>query len=241
VSLKPLLVRTYDRTDEENAAIAKAELEKWNAGLKKEAEPKPAYTEKEQKWAMGMLTGPSQAEMNVPDDYRRHLVKLSKSQSAKTGSTSRSSASTKRDVPQLEKQAKQNISPLKVDSVPSELYGSVSHQRKLEFAAECGISLSQVEGKGSEVGVAPSAFNYVKGGPMIRPGVAQEDIPTQLRKLNKWCERVTKKDERTSFLFLAGPDHFLGQHYSIPIYMEELFRFFNLRDIDISIVSCYTL
>ena len=59
VSLKPLPVRTYDRTDEENAAIAKAELEKWNAGLKKEPEPKPVYTDEEKEWAMGMLTGPS--------------------------------------------------------------------------------------------------------------------------------------------------------------------------------------
>ena len=101
---------------------------------------------------MGMLMGQSQAEMNAPDDYRHHLVKLFKSQSAKTGSTSHSSASTKRDVPQLGKQAKQNISPLKVDR-PFQLDGSVSTQRKLEFAAECGLSLSQVEGKDQKLGV----------------------------------------------------------------------------------------
>ena len=81
VSLKPLPQRTYDRTDEENEAIADADLNKWKAGLKarKEPEPKPVYSEKEQKWAMGMLTGPSQAEINAPDDYRRHLMKLAKS------------------------------------------------------------------------------------------------------------------------------------------------------------------
>ena len=89
-------------------------------------------------------------------------------------------------------------------------------------------------------GGAPVAFNYVQGGPMIRPGVEQEDIPTRLRSLNKWYERVAKEG-RTSFLFLAGKDHFLGQHYPLTIYMEELFRFFNLCDIDKSIVSCYTL
>ena len=137
---------------------------------------------------MGGLTGPSQAEINAPDDYKRHLQKLSKSQSAKTGS---SSASMKRDVPQLGKQAKQNISPLKVDP-PFQLDDSVSTQRKLEFAAECGITLSQVDGKGPEVGGAPVAFNYVKGGPIIRPGVEQEDIPTRLQSLNKWYERVAK-------------------------------------------------
>ena len=123
---------------------------------------------------------------------------------------------------------------------PSQLDGLVSTKRRLEFAAECGLTISQLDGKGPEVGGAAVAFNYVKGGPMIRPGVEQEDIPTRLRSLNKWYERVAKEG-RTSFYFLAGKDHFLGQEYPLPIQMEELFRFFNLRDIDISIVSCYTL
>ena len=75
---------------------------------------------------------------------------------------------------------------------PFHLGGSVSTQRKLEFAAECGMILSQLASKGPEVGVAEVAFNDVKGGPMIRPGVEQEDIPTWLRSLNKWYERVRK-------------------------------------------------
>ena len=55
VSLKPLPQRTYDRTNEENAAIADADLNKWKVGLnaRKEPEPKPAYSEKEQKWGYG--------------------------------------------------------------------------------------------------------------------------------------------------------------------------------------------
>ena len=69
VSLKPLPQRTYDRTDEENEAIADADLNKWKAGLKarKEPQPKPVYSEKDQKWAMGMLTQPPQFELNKPD------------------------------------------------------------------------------------------------------------------------------------------------------------------------------
>ena len=159
VSLKPLPVRTYDMTDEENAAIAKAKLEKWNAGLKKEPEPKLVYTDEEKEWAMGMLTEPSQYDKRKPDDYKHTLQK--KSRSAKTGS---SSASMKRDVPQLGEQAKQKISPLKV--APSQVSTT---QRWLKFSTECGLTLSQLDGKGPEVEGTAVAFNYVKGGPMVRP------------------------------------------------------------------------
>ena len=74
---------------------------------------------------------------------------------------------------------------------------------------------------------------------MVPPGVA-EDLPIRLRALNKWYDKVAKGGQ-TQFYFMAGKDHFLGQEYAIPIQMEELFRFFNLRDIDISIISFYTL
>ena len=196
----------------------------------KEPPPKPVYTEKDKKWAMGMLTEPSQYDKRKPDDYKRTLQK--KSQSVKTGS---SSASMKRDVPRLGEQANQMISPFKV--APSKVSTT---QRRLEFAAECGLTLSQLDATAPEIEGAAVAFNYVQGGPMVRPGVHPQDIPTRLRALNKWYERVAKEG-RTLFYFMAGKDHFLGQEYSLPTTMKELFRFFNLRDIDISIVSFYTL
>ena len=144
----------------------------------------------------------------------------------------------KRDVPQLGKQAKQTISPLKVD--PFQLDGSVSTQRRLEFAAECGLTLSQLDPTAIEFEGAVVALNYVKGGPMVRPELHPEEIPTRLRALNKWYLKVTKEGQEM-FYFAPGKDHFLGQAYSLSITMEELFRFFNLRDIDINIVSCYTM
>ena len=42
-------------------------------------------------------------------------------------------------------------------------------------------------------------------------------------------------------MFMAGKEHFLGEYYVISIDFVELFRFFNLRDIDVSIVSAYAL
>ena len=35
----------------------------------KDPEPKQRFTEKAEKWARSLLTTPSQAELNMPDDY----------------------------------------------------------------------------------------------------------------------------------------------------------------------------
>ena len=83
------------------------------------------------------------------------------------------------------------------------------------------------------------AFSYVKGGPMVPPEVAN-NLPTRLRSLNKWYEKVAKGGQ-TQVFFMAGKQHYLRQEYAVPIYFKELFRFYNLRDIDISIVSAYAL
>ena len=57
VSRKPLPVRPYDRTEEENKKIADAELNTWKVGLKarKEPPPKQVFTEKQYKWTKSML------------------------------------------------------------------------------------------------------------------------------------------------------------------------------------------
>ena len=107
-------------------------------------------------------------------------------------------------------------------------------------AADCGLSLSQVDQNGdAPLPASALAFNYVKGGPMVRPEVA-DDLPTRLRSLNQWYEKVTKRGQ-TQVFFMVGKKYYLRQEYEVPIDFEELFRFFNLRDLDLSIVSAYAL
>ena len=64
----------YDRTDEENLAISKAEV---HAHFHPEKpEPTPPYTEKQKEWAVGFLNTPSQYELHhKPDDYACTLMK----------------------------------------------------------------------------------------------------------------------------------------------------------------------
>jgi phage gp16-like protein len=97
---------------------------------KKEPEPRPEYTEKQKAYAKYLLTLPSQFDLHhKPDDYLHTLQKEGKkrrSHESASGSKSSTSTSKKRsDVPQLGKQAKQSIPPLKVLSknVPSLVQG----------------------------------------------------------------------------------------------------------------------
>jgi hypothetical protein len=43
----------------------------------KQPEAKQTYSEKDKKWAMGMLTQPTQYKMNLPSDYDREISKQS--------------------------------------------------------------------------------------------------------------------------------------------------------------------
>ena len=83
----------------------------------------------------------------------------------------------KRDVPQLGAQSKQAISPLKVAPTTNNrrpVAKKLPTARELQFAAETGVSLSQLDPY-ENAPLPPSglAFNYVKGGPMVPPEVAK--------------------------------------------------------------------
>jgi hypothetical protein len=217
----------------------------------KQPPPKQTFTEANKKWAVGFLTQPRQYELNKDSNYKRALKK--KVKEAEPRSTSRSSPRKKRDVPQLGQQAKQTIPPLQVGSSHEikgqnrnfdygfiDPYQTGSTQAQLDFPRETGLCLSQLDPYAlDQFESAPIAFQYVKGGPMVSPKLNPSQLPTHLRKLNKWYLEVAKEG-REMIYFTPGKDHFLG-HQEITISMEELFRFFNLRDIDIGIVSCYTL
>ena len=115
--------------------------------------------------------------------------------------------------------------------------------RELQFAAEAGLSLSQVNPYGDAP--LPSlelAFNYVPGMPMVPSPEVENNLPTRLRLLHDWYMRAAKRGQ-TQFMFCAGREHFLGEapDYPVSIDFGELFRFFNLRDIDVALVSAHTL
>jgi hypothetical protein len=40
-------------------------------------EPKPTFSEKDKKWAMGMISQPAQYKMDLPSDYKREIERQS--------------------------------------------------------------------------------------------------------------------------------------------------------------------
>ena len=189
---KNLPIRPYDRTDEEIAAIAKAEKDAHFA--KKKTEPTPVYTEKQIAWGVDFLSTKSQYELHhKPDDYARTLRKeAEKNKSSKSASGSKASESAsgskasksasgkRRDVPQLGEQAKQSIPPLKVLSkdVPQAQQQDLVEAAKL--AAAMGVTVAELLGsQDDKLPMADVAPTYVPGKPLVNEQKLKQ-LPTQM-------------------------------------------------------------
>ena len=124
--------RPYDRTDEENAAIAAAKLKADFAP--KPVAPKEVYTDKQKDWALDFCTHPSQIEINRPDDYVRTVRK---------GLPSTATIKKRKEVAQLGAQEKRSISPLKVQADQGSKQAAKRNLSAEEaFAADAGITVS---------------------------------------------------------------------------------------------------
>jgi hypothetical protein len=132
-----------------------------------------------------MLTQSSQYELNKPDDYKRCLDKQvdAKEEANKTSATARG----KSDVAQLGAQAKKSISPLKVFA--SDAGGSVAQPSHYDFAADAGLTLSQLMYE--DIPKAPIARQYEKGKSLVPPEI-ERNLPIQMRKLHKWYMHAAK-------------------------------------------------
>ena len=170
--------RPYDRTDKENAAIAAAELKAHLAP--KTTAPKEVYTDKQKNWALGLVTHPSQIEINRPDDYEHTIRK---------GLPSTASIQKKKEVAQLGAQPKQSISPLKVQADQGSKAAKGNLSMEEAFAADAGITLSQLRDESVPISKGIS-WNWEYGKPLMPPDEI-EVLPTQMHKLHRWYMEVT--------------------------------------------------
>jgi hypothetical protein len=179
-----------------------------------------------------MLTQPSQYELNKSDDYKRCLDKQVdvKAEAKKISATARG----KRDVAQLGAQAKKSISPLKVFA--SDAGGSIAQPSHYDFAAEAGLTLSQLMYE--DIPKAPIARQYEKGKSLVPPGI-EKTLSSRVRRLHKWYMHVAK-GEREFLLMKITADHFLGQDL-VYIEFDEFFQLFNQDVLDKSLISAYVL
>ena len=196
----------------------------------KKKEPKQTFDPKTIKWAKGFLEQPSQYEINKPDDYTRALRKID---AATPRNVTGSGLPKPKDVAQLGEQAKKGISPLKVVT-DMELAKAT---READFAREAGISVSQVHGKDIPT-LAEDTWKWEYGKPLV-PQDRMKCIGTQMRKLNDWYLKATKKGT-DSISMIVTEEHFKGED-TIQIYLEELFQLYKMDALDLSIMSAYCL
>ena len=245
-SLKPLLPRPWELSEAETKLAADSHYQKWKANTqaKKEPEPKPTYSEGAQKWAFDFLTTPSQAELNMPNDYGRELHRQAKIlEEAQKEKKSRG-----KQVAQLGTQDKQSIPPLIVKVGPEEDPAIIA------AAAEAGMTVTDAIKQASEIGmtlrallgleeapVSEVAFKYVPNGPLVDPA-QEESLPPQMGNLLRWYKKnyiETRTGKEYIYVDVKTEHHY--KPYSVPVNLSELFQLFNLRELDKSILSCYVL
>jgi hypothetical protein len=126
---------------------------------------------------------------------------MQKKKANKTSTTARG----KRDVAQLGAQSKKSISPLKVFA--SDAGGSVAQPNPADFAAEAGLTLSQLIHE--DILKAPIARQYEKGKSLV-PHEIKINLPIQMQKLHKWYLQAAKGTQQFLLIKITR-DHFLGK------------------------------
>ena len=112
---------------------------------------------------------------------------------------------------------------------------------KAKFAADAGISLSQLEAGivGGDMGPKLKVVWPWKYGESLVPPDQINLLPTQIRILHDWYLEVTK-EERILIPVKITEEHFIGKD-EMPIDFEELYQLYKLDALDLSIISTYCL
>ena len=107
-----------------------------------------------------------------------------------------------------------------------------------ENADALGMSLGQLLGY-EQAPMCEMARKYVKGQPLVIP-VEETQLSTNMWILHNWYMTVTKKYSKEWFSADVRKEHHF-KDYLIYIQMNELFRLYNQRALNKSILGCYGL
>jgi hypothetical protein len=231
------------RTDEQRAAISKAEVATHFA--KKVPEPKPVYTEKQTKYAIGFLNTPKQYDLHdKPDEYTRTLAKQMQKKSDDASGSNDKSASKRggckkrSDVPQLGQQAKQSIPPLKVLD-DAQVLPQIDMQAAAALAAEMGVSIAELlSSQDDNLPKATVVPEFKVGMPFVTPE-EHKQLPTAMRRLHNWYLQVAKQER--IMIVLKVPEEYYFRPETIHVEFSELNQLYKFWALDKSIMSCYCL
>ena len=111
----------------------------------------------------------------------------------------------------------------------------------MEFAKGANITVDQV--LGGHIPIQEEfAWRYEYGKTLVRPNEV-ELLPTQIRRLHEWYEKVSTCDEEDKLLALLvkiTSEHFNGED-QLQIYFEEFYMLFKQDALDLSLLATYCL
>ena len=245
-------------TEEQNAAISKAEVEAHFA-----PKPPPPPREKVPEETIDHFIRMAQppAPKPVDTDYERHIRKLNRARvrkEASSGSSKQEAAVKKcgKTIPQLGEQAAQSIPSLVVpttrDSTRAQYYcGQTVHVPEVGNVVITKDHIMQTEVLNITVGqlleIEPMPvlredeikWKYVCGQPLVEPDKVK-NLPTRMYELHQWYMNITKISDRLSLMVNVKEEHYFHEKV-VSVEYSELFQLYNQDALDKSIVSCYCL
>jgi hypothetical protein len=118
----------------------------------------------------------------------------------------------------------------------SDAGGSVAQPSHYDFAAEAGLTLSQLMSR--DIPTAPLSWKYEKGKSLVPPR-KERTLSSQMRRLHEWYMDAAK-GAREFLLLKITKDHFLGEDL-VHNEFDEFFQLFNPDALDKSLISSYVL
>ena len=112
-------------------------------------------------------------------------------------------------------------------------------------AAELGVGLAQYlsmvrDDDNLDLPFLPIAYQYTAGQPLLCSPQEIAKLSTKQRWLHDWYLRASK-DGLQYIDVTFKEEHFFRGDQQINVEMSELFQIFNLREIDVAVISCYCL
>jgi hypothetical protein len=168
-----------------------------------------------------------------PDNNHIRALKKAVEGERRSGTTSSDKRLQERrsanKIPQLGEQANQSCPPLKVSSdIVTNLPGMVPGTNPADYLPD-DVHFDTME---------VDEHKYQYGKPLVRPG--DPPLTTMMRRFHKWYMDTCKSGKDILTLRVKEEHDLVGiDMLSIPF--EEFFQFFNQKDLDKIIITCYYL
>ena len=248
-SLAALPQRPYDKSEEENVAISKAEVE---AHFAPKPPPPPREKVPVEKIDHFIRMARPPASKPVDSDYERQIRKAHRARLQKEAAGKKCG----KTVPQLGEQAAQSIPPLVVPTTHESrraqyYYGQTVNVPGLGDVVITEEHIMQAEmlkitvGQLLEIEDMPVITEeeikrkYVRGQPLVEPDKVK-NLPTRMYELHQWYMNITKISDRLSLMVNVKEEHYYHEK-AVSVEYSELFQLYNQDALDKSIVSCYCL